>query len=1063
MSRLISRAEGWERAYEAFQNVNFAAFDYASVKQSIIDYIKLYFPETFNDYIESSEFIAIVETFAYIAEMLAYRLDVNAHENFISTAQRRDSILRLAKLVSYTPSRSLSARGLVKITSVTTTENVLDTNGNNLANVTIRWNDTSNASWKEQFTLVMNRVMDQEFGTVGPYDRFQIQDVLFELYTWNLNRPALGVFKYTANVNGQSIPMELVPVAYDPSAGIVERRPANNSAFTFLYGSDGLGDGSDTTGFFCFTKQGELQRFRTEFDGVTPNQTYDVNVNNVNDTDVWVNNVDPETGFTLDTPFALPYKRPSDVLTGEWQQVDLAYSQNVIFNTNPFRNKYEVETRDNDNIRLIFGDGEFADIPSGTFDVWVRTSVNEDLVVPQSSVANTTSSFTYVDTFGQTQTLTFTFTLINSLQNASATESLDQVRLTAPAVYYTQDRMVNAEDYNVFMLQDPSILKLRSVNRTFAGDSAYIAWHDPSQSYENVKMFSDDGLLYYDITSVTETTPAVEFNQLIETYVQPLLSSTDIFLQLVGAGVPVPSIRRTFNTAEKALLNTALTPPPAPTVVNMYFNLVDYQWYAIKGSDDPTTSTVLNTGFVYPANYIATPLITITQISTLETRYVVSRLAKRLIVESQTTEFWNTNEGNRVLDYDTLRANFDQIAILKANVNCSRTGVLKDNWTFDVLGQEIITSGSEVGLPDIHRISVIPSDTNQDKVPDYLDPNDLTDPRGLADILQPKLIVTNVGTVTLPTYYIAAPTSAAIADIQVIGSSAPMIKGTHWNEVSPSTIGNTINIVSMNGNASVTVLVTEYVYFARISPSDEWYPANTTYESITAYVLDQAAALSNPSYIPLWKRNQGRNELNFLWTHFTPKQYLVDPAPSNIIDTFIITKSYYVALKRWLSDPLANRPSDPTPLDLRTSYGYLLDNKMISDTVILHPGRVKLLFGPRAPAPLQCVFSVIRSEGRTLSDNQIKTRIVDVIRNYFDISGWEFGETFYFTELAAAIHATLPTEISSVVLVPSFEQNQFGDMFQILSREDEVFYPDVSVDQIEIVAGYTSTNLRLNG
>ena len=114
MSRLVSRSETWERAYEAFQSINFAAFDYNTVKQSLLDYMKLYFPETFNDYIESSEFVAIVEIFAYVAELMAYRLDINAHENFISTAQRKESILRLAKLVSYTASRPLPARGVAK-------------------------------------------------------------------------------------------------------------------------------------------------------------------------------------------------------------------------------------------------------------------------------------------------------------------------------------------------------------------------------------------------------------------------------------------------------------------------------------------------------------------------------------------------------------------------------------------------------------------------------------------------------------------------------------------------------------------------------------------------------------------------------------------------------------------------------------------------------------------------------------------------------------------------------------------------------------------------------------
>ena len=82
------------------------------------------------------------------------------------------------------------------------------------------------------------------------------------------------------------------------------------------------------------------------------------------------------------------------------------------------------------------------------------------------------------------------------------------------------------------------------------------------------------------------------------------------------------------------------------------------------------------------------------------------------------------------------------------------------------------------------------------------------------------------------------------------------------------------------------------------------------------------------------------------------------------------------------------------------------------------------------------------------------------VRNFFDVMTWEFGETFYFTELASAIHNALPSDISSVVLVPSYATHQFGDLYQVVTREDEVLYPDVSVNDIQITTGVTSANIR---
>lgn len=1074
MSRLVSRAENWERIYTAFSNINFAAFDYNTIKQSIRDYIRLYFPESFSNFIETDELIILIESFAYVCELLAYRLDVNAHENFLPVAQRKDSILRLAKFISYTASRPLPARGLVKITSVQTTESVVDANGNDLANTIIKWNDISNSNWKDQFILIVNRVLGQEFGTVGPSDRFQLQNVLFELYSINNTPLPTGVLSYSASVGSQTVPMELVPIVYDTSAGIIERRPHNNSTFSVLYGQDGLGDSSDTTGFFCFTKQGTLQAVRTSFDGITPNQTYNVTVDNVNDTDVWVNNVDPATGKTLDLTSALPQKSSTLGKSGEWVEVDLAHAQNVIFNTNPQRNKYELETIDSNRIRVIFGDGDFADIPSGTFDIWVRTSTDADIVVPQAAVVNTSSNFSYVDTLGRTQTLTFTYSLISSLQNASASETLEHIRTTAPSVYYTQDRMVNGQDYNVFMLQDPSILKLRSINRTFAGDSKYIAWHDPSGTYENVKIFGTDGRVFFVNKNESVTTPVISLSTLINTYIEPLLSSTDIFLQMANAGVPPNKFRKLFSTTEKTRITTTLTPPPLPATSRLYFNIENFQWYAISAADNPAiqlSAAALGETAGWPNAFIQQPLISVDQTSIFETSYSVTRNARKLEFQSAATKFWNTNAAGTVIDYNTLNASTDQVVILQSNINNNRNAILKQSWPYYVIGQEIIDSGVSVGLPDTTKVSIIPVDTNNTGIPPDLNIDNTINPSGLADIIKPKFsvdltiypdVLPGEGVwLTLPIYYIAGQ-----HDIQIVSSDitkTPLILGADWVE-DTATVSNRVLLLDKGVhtvsnasviNTSIDIAVNEYVYFTRMTTSDDWVAAEATPKTLNSYLDDQLSGQQ------LWIRYVGRGGLNFAWFHYTTRYHLVDPAQTNIHDTFIITKGYFLALKQWLQDSTAVKPIAPTPLDLRTSYNYLLANRMWSDTVVLHPGKFKLLFGSKANSAVQAQFKVIKSPNSTLTDNQIKTQIVTTVRNYFDITMWEFGETFYFSELSAAIHLTLNNDISSVQLVPSLLANHFGVLQQVLAREDEIFYPDINVGDIVIVTGYTTTNLNI--
>ena len=171
---------------------------------------------------------------------------------------------------------------------------------------------------------------------------------------------------------------------------------------------------------------------------------------------------------------------------------------------------------------------------------------------------------------------------------------------------------------------------------------------------------------------------------------------------------------------------------------------------------------------------------------------------------------------------------------------------------------------------------------------------------------------------------------------------------------------------------------------------------------------------------------------------------------------------YFTELRQWLLGGLSTQPALPTPLALRTSYASLLSNKMISDATILHPGRVRLLFGDKAQPQLRGKFKIIRTEVTSLTDNQVKSVVVSTIRNFFDLTQWEFGETFYVTELLAAIHNQLRTEISSIVIVPTDAVSQFGDLFQILCQEDEIFYADIGVEDVEIVSSYTPINIRLN-
>jgi hypothetical protein len=133
---------------------------------------------------------------------------------------------------------------------------------------------------------------------------------------------------------------------------------------------------------------------------------------------------------------------------------------------------------------------------------------------------------------------------------------------------------------------------------------------------------------------------------------------------------------------------------------------------------------------------------------------------------------------------------------------------------------------------------------------------------------------------------------------------------------------------------------------------------------------------------------------------------------------------------------------------------------MISDNVILNSVTFKPLFGSKASTELQGDIKVIKYANSVVSTSEIKSRVVESLNEYFTIDKWDFGDTFYFSELSAYLHAELGDIVSSVVLVPKDPAKSFGDLYEIRSAPNEIFVNAASVDNIVVIDALTSSALR---
>jgi hypothetical protein len=206
----------------------------------------------------------------------------------------------------------------------------------------------------------------------------------------------------------------------------------------------------------------------------------------------------------------------------------------------------------------------------------------------------------------------------------------------------------------------------------------------------------------------------------------------------------------------------------------------------------------------------------------------------------------------------------------------------------------------------------------------------------------------------------------------------------------------------------------------------------------------------------------GRQNLFFQYRHNSPLTNRIDPGTTNIIDLYVVTNEYYTAYQNYIKDTTGtvSMPAMPTIAELTTAYSGLNDYKMISDNIVLNSVQFKPLFGAKAAAELRATIKVVRAAKSTASISEIKSSVVAKINEYFTIDKWDFGDSFFFSELAAYLHEQLGSIVSSVVLVPLNPLKSFGDLYEIRSAPNQIFVSAATVGDVEVIEALTQSNLR---
>ena len=1052
---------------------------------------------------------------------LAFRNDLNARENFIDTAERRDSVIKLANLVSYNAKRNLTAQGYIKVTSIQTTEDITDINGFNLSNVPVLWNDPANSNWLNQYNTIVNATLINSQRVGRPGNSAQLLGIKTDEYTINIPGGNLPAVPFSAVVDNQTMNFELVSVTSLDQDYVYEIPPAPSGKFNMLYRNDKLGYGSPNTGFFFYFKQGRLQSYDFNLQQQISNQVVDISdIQGVNNTDTWL--------FQLNTD------NTSVVTRTLWKEVENVYADAYLQTETSGKKIFSVVSRFNDQVSYSFGDGVFSEIPVGTFRSYVRAGNALTYTIDPNEMQGLSVTINYISRAGRTEALTLGLELQLPVSNAQARETLSNIKQRAPARYYTQNRMVNGEDYNNFPYTlYNSIIKSKAINRSSIGVSKNLDLLDPTGKYSSTNSFANDGAIYQnstngnlgltitntgDIITFLTTTLAAELadNRARQYYLQNFTrydvnsttgdgtvywkestvdanSVTGYFYNISGSNeIPVPI--GTYSTySMKYATKGAMIKFTAPA--GYYFDSNNRLVAGIPGSSNATYiwTTVLNvvgdgynngegqfsngTGPVtlnayVPEGVIVTqiipafdnslPALVIQEcITRMELNQDFSLVFNNSLVVSQdrwsvdtydaTNWFVNFNSlGNNVyqIAYRSLRYYFGSVADTRFNFETGK--LVYDPFTGKVLQDYIkvlatnTQYNSNYPLSKPVQVSILGQTVESDGyVNDFevevasIDENDRTiisDPDFFSSVTGYTPNSANIG---IYTFFELVEDAISLSRYQIIPSTS----------------------VNYAYATKTQIEVVKYEY-----PERQLFYAfveNKFYTSV------QDDTVNTPFYVlieqPQYSIQYGRQGLQFQYRHNSNNTTRIDPATTNIIDLYLVTQSYYTQYQNWIQDTTGSipEPNKPTINELNQSYGRLQDYKMLSDSLIPNSVIFKPLFGAKAAPALRATVKVVKAANTNASNSEIRSAVLSSMNSYFNINNWNFGDTFYFSELSAYLHDQLGEIISSVVLVPNNPTQSFGDLYEIKCAPYEIFQNAATASDIQVIAALTPAELQI--
>jgi len=91
------------------KEVSLVGRDFGDFRKNLIDFAKNYFPETYNDFNESSPGMMFMEMASYVGDVLSYYTDVQLRESILEQAQEKGNVFLISQALGYKPKLNVPA------------------------------------------------------------------------------------------------------------------------------------------------------------------------------------------------------------------------------------------------------------------------------------------------------------------------------------------------------------------------------------------------------------------------------------------------------------------------------------------------------------------------------------------------------------------------------------------------------------------------------------------------------------------------------------------------------------------------------------------------------------------------------------------------------------------------------------------------------------------------------------------------------------------------------------------------------------------------------------------